>query len=103
MSRKTYTAQMPWGDTLTISADLTQASAPILYAGPEEYEGEKNWVSTPYQTADARHREVHAMMLAVEYAGAEWYRAPNDRRPAAKILAEIRRSITVQIGDEVEA
>lgn len=42
---------------LTIRADLAQASAPIQYRGDEE------WVSTPYQTADARHSETRALDL----------------------------------------
>lgn len=69
MTMATYSYTMPWGETLRISADLAQASAPILVEGAEE----DDWQSTPYQTADARHRERDMVRLVIGHLGREWY------------------------------
>lgn len=71
MMTTTYRYRMPWGETLEISADLTHASAPIWIVGNED-EGIAD-TPTPYQTADARHREEEMLRLVVEYLGARWY------------------------------
>jgi hypothetical protein len=94
MARKNYTAKMPWGDKLIVSADLVEASAPICTVTEDE-DGEESLDSTPYQTADARHRELDAVMLAVEYCGREWYAQPGDTRETAEILAEIRQGVKI--------
>lgn len=94
MARKNYTAKMPWGETLTVSADLVEASAPICTVS-EDGEGEESLDPTPYQTADARHREMDAVMLAVEYCGREWFAEPGDKRETSEILADIRKNIKV--------
>ena len=95
MARKNYSAKMPWGETLIISADLVEASAPILTVS-EDDEGEEITSPTPYQTADARHRELDAVMLAVEYCGREWFAEPGDKRETSEILTDIRKSVKVE-------
>lgn len=95
MSKKIYTAKMPWGEMLTISADLSQASANIavVITGAD---GEDDRIDpTPYQTADAKHRAKEAIMLAVTYCGREWYANPDDTRDSAEILKEIESKIKV--------
>lgn len=95
MARKNYTARMPWGETLIVSADLVEASAPICTVS-EDDDGEESLDPTPYQTADARHREKDAVMLAVEYCGREWFAQPNDDRETDEILKEIKSKIVVE-------
>jgi hypothetical protein len=51
------TRKYKWG-SLSLAADLTQAAAPI-YSQTDE----GDWISTPYQTADARHRWIEAFPL----------------------------------------
>jgi len=46
-----------WGSR-SLAADLTQAAAPI-YSQTDE----GDWICTPYQTADARHRGSDAFPL----------------------------------------
>jgi hypothetical protein len=53
MTRSIYVGR----DGVIISADLDQASAPIMYS----VDGGETWRPTPYQTADCRH---DAKMLA---------------------------------------
>lgn len=72
--RQTYSYRMPWGETLRISADLAQASAPIYL--PSEEEGEDG-MQLPYQTADARHLESEMLRLVVDYLGADFYASPD--------------------------
>lgn len=59
--RKQYTRRYH-GDKLTISADLTDAAAPILMAWDDS-----PMRSTPFQTADARHNLAAAFKLCREY------------------------------------
>jgi hypothetical protein len=68
-----YKYEMPWGETLKIKANLSEASAPIRVEGDEP----GTWRSTPYQTADARHREMEMLRLVVQYIGPEWYTDPS--------------------------
>jgi len=51
------TRKYKWG-SLSLAADLTQAAAPIY-----SQTGEGDWICTPYQTADARHRWSEAFPL----------------------------------------
>lgn len=64
MARKTYEIRVRGEKTprLLISADLVRAEQPIRYCVPE-MEEEGGWTSTPYQTADARHRESEMATL----------------------------------------
>jgi hypothetical protein len=94
MARKNYTAKMPWGDTLIVSADLVEASA-LICTVTEDEDGEESLDSTPYQTADAKHRELDAVMLAVQYCGRDWFATPGDPRETDEILAEIRNGIKI--------
>jgi hypothetical protein len=94
-----YETVMPWGETLRISADLTQAGANIYYSAGDGDDGEQ-WDCTPYQTADARHREHDAVMLVIGYLGRSWYAAPDDDRNADAILAEIGDEIDVEAVEE---
>jgi hypothetical protein len=67
MSTTIYTAKLPWGEALKISADLSQASAPI------SYQDGKEWISTPFQTADARHDASNAVRLILDWFGPAYY------------------------------
>lgn len=60
MAHSTYTVTTHF-DTFRFSADLAQASAPILFLGED---GE---TSTPYQTADSRHRPRDAALLVLRW------------------------------------
>lgn len=88
------TIQMPWGESLTIEVDLTEASAPIRYL-PCDDEPEV-WCSTQYQTADAQHDATQAAMLVVESMGRDWYADPNDERGDEAILAELAEDIRIE-------
>lgn len=64
---KTYRVNLSFGD-FHFRADLTEASAPIFDVGVD---GED--IATPFQTADARHREHEAAKLILESNGPEFY------------------------------
>jgi hypothetical protein len=96
MTMVTYETVMPWGETLRISADLTQAAATIYYSAGDGGD-EEQWVCTPYQTADARHRAHNAVMLVIGYLGRSWYAAPDDERDDDAILAEIGGAIELEV------
>jgi len=68
-----YTFVMSWGETLRIRVDLAQASAPIEYEGADEDE----WITTPWQTADARHDKWRALRLVLQHIGPGWYTDPS--------------------------
>ena len=70
MSRYKY--RMPWGETLEVEADLTQAQSQIRYTGDE---GEL--IDTPYQTADVQHRQDKMLEVIVAYFGPDYY-CPSD-------------------------
>lgn len=57
-------------------ADLTRAAAPI-YSLPDKGAPEDEGFSTPYQTADARHREWDAARLLLEYFGRDYWCDPD--------------------------
>lgn len=59
----TYTYELPWGDKLIIEANLVEASAPIYVDG---------YVS-PFQTADAHHREIELLPLVLAWLGPDFY------------------------------
>lgn len=92
-----YTADLGF-DTLTISADLSQASAPISYLGPD---GEH--VSTPHQTADALHDLRAAFRLVVEHLGSDYYADPDDDRDDDEILDELLDGIEIEASEEDES
>jgi hypothetical protein len=48
------------GETIEIRADFAQASSPIQ----ARHDGGE-WVSTPFQVADARHRRRNALKLVL--------------------------------------
>jgi hypothetical protein len=56
-----YTYKMPWGEKVKIRANLSDAGAPILVRG------EDAWVTTPYRTADARHKEREMLRLVLRW------------------------------------
>ncbi len=60
----TYRVTLEDGQTFLMAANLAQASAPI---SANFHGGEEDWQLTPYQTADARHREFAAARLVAEY------------------------------------
>lgn len=78
-----YEWDLPTGETLRIRADLADASAPILY------EADGDWYSTPYQSADARHRPAEALRLVLSYLGPDYYRDPTDYRSDDEIIDSI--------------
>lgn len=78
-----YRYTMPWGDDLLIRADLTRAESPIYYSTADPDPGDnREWHSTPYRTADARHDERTMLVLVVDYLGGEWYMDPSS--PASR-------------------
>lgn len=67
-------------DKLELDVDLAQASAPIHYLGEEG-----QLVSTPFQTADARHRERDAAKLVIGWLGSDYWLNPDDDEPKDEI------------------
>lgn len=57
--------EMSNGVTFTLACDMTQAAAGIKANWTGEADG---WVSTPYQTADARHDIRRAAKLVNDYS-----------------------------------
>ncbi len=94
MATTIYTARLPWGETLTISADLSQASAQITYRDGKE------WIGTPFQTADARHNEINAVRLILDYFGPGYYREPDDDREPDDVLDEIMDAVSIDADDD---
>jgi len=78
-----YEWALSTGETLRIRANLAEASAPILY------EADGDWYSTPYQSADARHRPSEALRLVLAYLGPDYYRDLTDDRSDEEILDAI--------------
>jgi hypothetical protein len=64
--RQTYVARLRHGEDVVFSADLAQASAPILLINDD---GEP--VGTPYCTADARHDDWNAAELVSNWQSSE--------------------------------
>ncbi len=56
-------------NNIEIKLDLVQASAPIFWRMTDAHSrgGPIEWQSTPYQTADAGHRESDAITLVTEW------------------------------------
>lgn len=52
--------------TVTMRADLAQASAPIQHVYEDEWSGETVVADTGYQTADARHDLLAAAGLLID-------------------------------------
>ncbi len=52
------------GETWLLNADMVRAEAPISYDYHQEGDG---WISTPFQTADARHYIERAAALVLHY------------------------------------
>lgn len=86
----TYTADLGF-DRLTIEVDLSQASSPITYEGAD---GE--WVTTPFQCADAGHDEARAMRLVLEYLGRDYYAEPDDDRDDDDIVADLLDGVDIE-------
>ncbi len=78
-----YECDLPTGETLRILANLAEASSPIMY------EADGIWYSTPYQSADARHRPAEALRLVLAYLGPDYYRDPTDDRSDDEIIDAI--------------
>lgn len=97
MTRSRYTAEMPWGESLTISAELANASSPIHYMTDDG-----DFVSTPFQTADARHDMRRAMRIAIEFLGSDWYANPDDDRDDDEIVDDIMGSIDIDEDESEE-
>jgi hypothetical protein len=68
MNPTIYNAKTSWGASFRWRADLEQAGAPIQVESSDEPGG---WINTPYQTADARHREDEARALILDWLVAE--------------------------------
>lgn len=94
MATTIYTARLPWGETLKISADLSQASAPISYKDGNE------WIGTPFQTADARHNECSAIRLILDWFGPGYYRDPDDDRDPDDVLDEIMGDVSIETDED---
>lgn len=59
-----YRVTLEDGQTFLMSANMTEASAPI---SANFHGGDDSWQDTPYQTADARHNANIAAELVAEY------------------------------------
>lgn len=80
-------------DTLYVSADLVEASAPIQVVDPEA----EDITPTPYQTADARHDAMRMAVLAVLAMGGEYWQDPSrdygeqsDEEAVAAMIRSVR-------------
>lgn len=63
-----YKVTLTDGQTFLMSANLAEASAPIWV----DFHGEEDtWQSTPFQTADVRHRAKTAARMCAEYFAAD--------------------------------
>lgn len=94
MAHTTYSLDLGF-DTLRFTADLSQASAPICYL-----DGDGAEVSTPYQTADARHDASRAARLLLEHFGRDYYAEPSDDRDSDEILDELLEAADMEAEDE---
>lgn len=61
-----YRVTLTDGQIFHMQADMVQAAAPIK-ACFHDVNSDADWQSTPYQTADARHRETAAAELVAKY------------------------------------
>lgn len=79
MATTTYAIKLTFA-TIYMRANLAEASSPIYVSCCDDSGGpsEDDWSATAYQTADARHREHEAAILAVISQGREWWCAPED-------------------------
>ncbi len=59
-----YNVTLADGQAFLMEANLVEASAPIR---ANFHGGSDDWQVTPYQTADARHREKAAATLVARY------------------------------------
>lgn len=84
-----YNIVMPWGETLTFSANLARAEVPIYIVSDNEE------ITTQYLTAHAKHRLHDAAMLAIKYMGRDWYASPDDDRSNEEILTELEKLVII--------
>jgi hypothetical protein len=68
MPTTTYRVTLADGQTFSMFANLTEASAPLRANFSGEEDGD---VVSPYQTADAGHRKHRAAELLAEYFATE--------------------------------
>lgn len=71
MSYQTYTVTLTF-DTFQFRADLVEASANI-----QSVDEDGEVTPSPYQTADARHRECDAAKLLLRYYGGDYWLNPD--------------------------
>ena len=86
MATTTYRVDLGF-ETISFSADLAQASAPIRIVT------EDGTQTTQYQTADARHDEWKAAVLVVREMGRDFWFDPSDPEPeddSAYIMGKIK-------------
>lgn len=85
-----YTVRLTFG-TLTVRANLAEASAPIQIV-----DAEGDATSTGYQTADARHEVREMARLAVLSCGRDYYLDPTGDVPAddASYVSGLVQSVT---------
>ena len=93
MATATITADLGF-DRLVLKCDLAQASSPIRYLGGDD---DDEWVTTPYQVADARHDEHEAVALVVAWLGGEYYEDPSSDDSPADQLASLLERATVKV------
>ena len=77
MNSVIYTVTLTF-DTLLVSANLAQASAPIrILIDDDDHINGWRYVSTPYQTADCEGDERRMAILAVRSMGGEYWQDPD--------------------------
>lgn len=70
-----YRAKTTFG-FFRFQANLSEASAPIIALGSrDDYDDEADF-GTPFQTADARHDEMRAALLLLDYFGSDYWLDP---------------------------
>jgi hypothetical protein len=57
---------------------------------------EDDWLTTPYQVADARHDPSQAARLAVQDCGRDWYAWHSDDRGDEEILDALIRDAVIE-------
>jgi hypothetical protein len=92
-----YTCDLGF-DILKIRCDFAQASSNIDYQASND----DDWISTPFQCADACHEINKAFELVIEYLGTDYWKCPDqdidedDDVNNAELISELVASCTIE-------
>lgn len=98
MTINIYTCDLGF-DILKIRCDFAQASSTIEYQASND---ENNWISTPFQCADACHETTRAFELVIEYLGEDYWKCPDqdidddDDINNAELISELVAGSTIE-------